>query len=86
MKWKKPSGDIIDARDNEATEKYLTSMGFEKIGSEPVEVGEPEQETVEISEADIPEGLPMSDPEPVKEEQSIAPDEVGEMPKDILGG
>ena len=86
MKWEKTNGQIMDAQDNEATEKYLLSLGYKKIGSDPVEIGEPEQETVEISEADIPEGLPMSDPEPVKEEQSIAPDEVGEMPKDILGG
>ncbi len=64
MKWRKTNGDMIDARDNEATETYLKSLGYEKIGSEPVEVGEPEQETVEISEADIPDNLPMSDPEP----------------------
>lgn len=86
MKWKKTNGQIMDAQDNFETEKYLTSLGFTKIGSPPVEIGEPEQETVEISEADIPDNLPMGDPEPVKEEQSISPDEVGEMPKDILGG
>ncbi len=97
MKWKKTNGQIMDAQDNFETEKYLTSLGFTKIGSPPVEIGEPEQETVEISEADIPDNLPMSDPTPntpavppppgpEQEEQSISPDEVGEMPKDILGG
>ncbi len=68
MKWDKGNGQIMDAQDNEATEKYLTSLGFTKVGSDPVEVGEPdtieETETVEISEADIPENLPMSDPTP----------------------
>ncbi len=76
MKWKKTNGQYMDARDNEATEEYLTSLGYEKIGSDAPEVGEPEQEgahdsfnpadpdaeTVEISEADMPDNLPMSDP------------------------
>ncbi len=80
MKWQKTNGQMMDAQDNAATEKYLLSLGYKKIGSEPVEIGEPEQETVEISEAEMPDNLPMG------EEQSIGPDDVGEMPKDILDG
>lgn len=110
MKWRKPSGKIIDAKDNEATEKFLLGIGCVKIGSPPVEIGDPEEgahdpynpadpkpdertdadgqsnppeaETHEITEDEMPDNLPMCDPE----EQSISPDEVGDMPKDILGG
>jgi hypothetical protein len=96
MKWKKPSGQIMEAQDDETTEKYLLSLGFKKIGdvyeiSEPetIESDEPtgaeqDVETHEISMDEMPsQGEPQ---EPEKEEQSIAPEDVGEMPKDILGG
>jgi len=61
---------------------------------DPVDVADdtPEQETVEITEDEMPSqghdpyNPANPEPEPIKEEQSIAPDEVGEMPKDILGG
>ncbi len=66
MKWQKPNGQTMDAQDNEATEIYLKSLGFTKIGSPPVEIGEPEQEveTHEITEDEMPDNLPMGDPEP----------------------
>lgn len=103
MIWKKPSGQTMEAQDNEETEKYLTSMGFEKIGKDRIELGEPEEETdadgqpnppeaetCEISEADMPsqghDPYNPADPEPEKELESISPDDVGEMPKDILDG
>ena len=88
MRWKKTNGQTMEAQDNEATEKYLLSLGFEKIGSPPVEIGDPETdadgqdnppvepETHEISEAEMPSQ---------GNEQSIAPDDVGKMPKSILG-
>lgn len=97
MKWDKGNGQMMDAQDNEETEKYLLSLGFKKVGSTPVEIGDPDMddapdkpgeggptETHEISMDEMPsQGEPQ---EPEKEEQSISPDEVGEMPKDILGG
>ena len=88
MKWDKGNGQTMEAQDNEATEKYLLSLGFKKLGNTPIVIGDPETdadgqdnppeaETHEISEAEMPSQ---------GEEQSIAPEEVGEMPKSIVGG
>jgi hypothetical protein len=91
MKWAKTDGNIIDARDNKATEDYLNALGYKKIGSDPVEIGEPDEAT----DADGQPNPPVAgvdeigeDDMPVdnREEQSIDPDDVGEMPKEILGG
>jgi hypothetical protein len=67
MRWDKGNGDILDAQDNEDTEKWMLRCGYKKLGNAPEEPN------------DEPTGAE-------KEEQSIAPEDVGEMPKDILGG
>ena len=111
MKWQKPDGRIMDCQDNEATEIECLRLGFKKVGSPPVEIGEPEEgahdsfnpadpdpaedtdtdeqpeleaETCEITEDEMPSQSHTEDA--LKEKQSISQDEVGEMPKDILGG
>ncbi len=97
MRWRKPSGQIMVVQDNEETEAKMNSMGFEKLGKESVTLEDPEPEdeesvaeTCEITEDEIPEDLPMSDPTPHtsqgKEKTTISPDDVGEMPKSILDG
>jgi hypothetical protein len=87
MLWDKGNGQRMEAQDNEETNKYLTSLGFKKVGieiGEPAEQIDPAEDTHEISMDEMPsQGEPQ---EPEKEEQSIAPEDVGEMPKDILGG
>jgi hypothetical protein len=32
MKWKNPRGEITEVPDDEAKEKHLISLGFEKVG------------------------------------------------------
>ena len=70
MEWEKPNGQRMEAQDNEATNEYLVSLGFKKVG---IEIGEP-TEAHEITQDEMPE------------QQSIEPDDVGEMPNSILGG
>ncbi len=65
MKWKKPNGNEIETNDSKVTQDYMKSMGCKVIDGPATPQGDP-TETVEISEADIPENLPMSDPEPDK--------------------
>lgn len=79
MKWKKPSGLIIETNEDDATIDKCVSLDWEPIEDSEGNaiIPEPEDETHEITEDEMPSQ---------GEEQSIAPDEVGEMPKDILGG
>ncbi len=67
MRWKKPNGVEIETNDKKVTQDYMKSLGCELIDGPATPQGDPApEETVEISEADIPEDLPMSDPEPDK--------------------
>jgi len=94
MKWQKPDGRIMDCQDNEATEKELLRLGCKKIGSDAPEVGEPEEDTDADGQPNPPEQEPEQETVEITEDEmpsqshpeSISPDEVGEMPKDILGG
>lgn len=55
MRWKKPSGQIMVTQDNEATEKECLRLGFEKLGKESLEIGDPETETDEDGQPNPPE-------------------------------
>jgi hypothetical protein len=37
MKWDKGNGDILEAQDNEDTEKWMLKVGYKKLGNTPKE-------------------------------------------------
>ncbi len=75
ISWVKPDGTKLETNEMKATIDYCEGRGWKQEGATPKDdppvegfqaafpEEEPEAETVEISEADVPENLPMGDPE-----------------------
>jgi hypothetical protein len=78
ISWVKPDGTKVETNDMKATILYCESRDWKQVGATPLDdpqPAEPQAETVEISEADIPENLPMSDPRSTEPEFQQPPDE-----------
>ncbi len=76
ISWEKPDGTLIETNDMKATILYCEGRGWKQKGASSLDDPEPaEVETHEITEDEMPENLPMSDPRSTEPEFQQPPDE-----------